>query len=148
MGCFRSTPYRNDSGKSTKKPPLGGRDLTLDTCYARVTGYFMTRQAIIVFAVLLGAGLAGLLWYQLTWAPQQPGEGLALSPTPVMSAKPTVTATPQPTNKPATPEPTPVAVSNTAPTGASGIWIAAFVGATLVGAYGWRRGWQFVSFQL
>lgn len=102
----------------------------------------MTRQAIIVFAVLLGAGLAGLLWYQLTRTPED--EIALLSPTPVMSEAPMATATATPTPEQAAeiiPEPSsaPVAVGNTAPTGMGEVTLALTVVATLVGGYGLRR---------
>lgn len=102
----------------------------------------MTRQAIIVFAVLLGAGLAGLLWYQLTRTPED--EIALLSPTPIISESPVATATPVPTSEQMaeiTPEPSsaPVAVGNTAPTGMGEVTLAVTVAATLVGGYGLRR---------
>lgn len=100
----------------------------------------MTRQAIIVFAVLLGAGLAGLLWYQLTRAPADQ-IAVVTSPTPVVSESPltTATLTPTPQQITAKPTPAPVAVSNTAPTGASAEALALTVVAMLAGGYGLRR---------
>lgn len=94
----------------------------------------MTRQAIIVFGVLLGAGLAGLLWYQLTRSPEE--KVALLSPTPVISEAPAATVIPTPTPLPTQ---APMAVSNTAPTGARELFLVLTMGATLAGGYGLRR---------
>ncbi len=96
----------------------------------------MTRQAIVVFAVLLGAGLAGLLWYQLTRSPAD--EVAVVSQTPVVTMTPT--ALPQQTTPESTE--TPVPVSNTAPTGFGETALLLTTLATLAGGYGLRRSFQ------
>lgn len=100
----------------------------------------MTRQAIIVFAILLGAGLAGLLWYQLTRTPADQVALVSPSPTPVATQ---ATAIPveqsgQPTVASDTTQ-APIPVSNTAPTGMSGVAMVLTGVMTLAGAYGLRR---------
>ena len=121
----------------------------------------MTRQAIIVFAVLLGAGLAGLLWYQLTRAPADQVV-VVTSPTPVASQAPVATTTLAATVTPETVQlgkneqgqPTvtsettqaPVPVSNTAPTGFDEAALLLTGLATLAGGYGLRRSLQGSNF--
>lgn len=103
----------------------------------------MTRQAIIVFAVLLGAGLAGLLWYQLTRTPADENVAVATaSPASTVSTAskaPVATATPTPTVVAAETTHAPIPVSNTAPTGMGEVPLILTGLAALVGGYGLRR---------